>query len=75
MRSVGRPTWKPMPRAKKSNVGRPSLGAAARHRSVLVRLTEAEHGVWRSLADQQGITVSELVRESVEMAVARGASR
>ena len=68
MALVGRPR-------RSKTVGRPSLGAEARRRSVLVRLTEVEHGVWRSLADRQGITVSELVRESVEMAVARGASR
>jgi len=52
---------------KKSNAGRPSLGAAARKRSVLVRLTEAERGTWQARADALGVTISEFVRAAVEL--------
>jgi len=51
---------------KKSNAGRPSLGAAARKRSVLVRLTHAERGTWQARADALGVTLSEFVRATVE---------
>lgn len=62
-----------MPKRKKPGA-KPRAGVVASVR-LEVRLTAAERDRWQRLADRQGIPLSELVRESVEMAVARGASR
>jgi hypothetical protein len=60
---------------KKPKRGRPSLGKAARTHVLSIKISQTERKTWDALAEKQGITLGQLVRESVEMAVARGASR
>lgn len=52
---------------------RPERGETASE-TIKLRLTPEERARWQALADQQDITLAELVREAVEMAIARGAS-
>lgn len=40
-----------------------------------IELTDADLVRWHALAQKQGITFEQLVRESVELAIARGSSR
>jgi len=56
------------PKRKKPGA-KPRAGVAASVR-LEVRLTESERNRWQAIADRQGIPLSELVRESVEIAVA-----
>ena len=60
---------------KKRGPGRPYLGNKGRVRRFEVRLNSDEEKRWTALADKQKISLSELVRESVEMAIARGSSQ
>lgn len=55
-------------------VGRPprATGAAAR---IEIRLTEPERATWQAAADREALSLSELVRASVELAIARGGTR
>lgn len=64
-----------MPRPKKPRRGRPPLGDKARSSTYLLKLTREERERYQALADKQGITLAQLVRESLELAYARGASR
>jgi len=60
--------------APKTPGPKPRAGTTA-SRVVKLRATDDEIVRWQKLADKQGLTLSQLVRESLEMAVARGASR
>lgn len=62
-------------RAPKPKLGRPPLGDKARSATYLLKLTPDERATWQALADKQGITLAQLVRESVELSIVRGASR
>ena len=42
---------------------------------MYVQRFACEAGRWTALAEKQGISLAELVRESVEAAIARGSSR
>jgi hypothetical protein len=57
--------------------GRPAFADPSQVRSVVrtIKLTPAERESWQALADRQGITFAKLVREAVELAIVRGASR
>lgn len=55
--------------------GRPPRSRKAASARFELRLTGDELKRWTALAEKQGISLSELVRESVEMAIARGSSR
>lgn len=57
-----------------ARVGRPPRadGAAAR---LEIRLTEPERVRWQGAADRESLSLSELVRASVELAIARGGTR
>lgn len=59
---------------KREGAGRPR---AHNPRSVTfkVRLTGEEVSRWQVAADRQGITLADLVRESVETCIARGSTR
>jgi hypothetical protein len=58
----------------KRNPGRPRLGRSATAR-VELKIPEADRKRWLVAADKRGLTLSELVRESVETCIARGSSR
>lgn len=60
---------------KKSPGGRPPRTGKAASAQFNIRLTGDELERWTEAAARQGISLSELVRESVELAIARGASR
>lgn len=60
---------------KKPKLGRPPRAAKRSAARFEVRLTGAELKEWQALADKQGITLAQLVREAVDMAIARGSSR
>ncbi len=55
--------------------GRPSLGSAARTSRFEIRLTGDDVTRWTAAATKQGVTLAELVRESVETCIARGSTR
>ncbi len=59
--------------AKPRPVGRPRLGKTTGR--VELKLSDADRKRWLAAADRQGLTLSELVRESVETCIARGSSR
>jgi hypothetical protein len=61
--------------AKKRGPGRPKLGKAARTHVLSIKISADERKAWDALAEKQGITIGALIRESVEMAIARGSSR
>ena len=60
---------------KKPRLGRPPRAKRAASARFELRLTGDEVKRWNALADKQGISLSELVREAVELAVARGSTR
>lgn len=60
---------------KKPRLGRPPRAAKSSTVRVELRLTVDERKRWVALAERQGITIAELVRESVETSIARGSSR
>lgn len=62
MRARGK-TIRQLEPAKKR--GAPSLGEHARRESIILRVTADERDHWRSLAEQRGQTVSEMIREAV----------
>lgn len=64
------PKTKPTHGGKRPGAGRPPLGASARAEIVRLRLSAADRRRWQALADQQGITLSEMIREAVELAIA-----
>lgn len=60
---------------KRKGAGRPSLGADARSRVVLIRVTEATHAAAAAAAETSGITIPDWWREAAELALARGSTR
>ena len=62
-------------RPKKPRRGRPPLGDDGLSRVVSLKLSNNLHAAWQAAATRCGMTLSEYVRESVEMAIARGSSR
>ncbi len=60
---------------KAAKVGRPPRGKSAAEVRFEIRLTGKERDRWQSAADQQGLSLAELVRESVETCIARGSTR
>lgn len=64
------------PRKRKSAGGRPSLSGRGPARRVEIKLAPADHKRWQAAASEMGVdSVSQLVRESVETAIARGSTR
>jgi predicted HicB family RNase H-like nuclease len=59
----------------KPRPGRPPRAKRAASARFELRLTGDELRRWSALAERQGISLAELVRESVEAAIARGSSR
>ena len=59
----------------KPRVGRPPRAGKAASLRFELRLTPAEVKRWQTLADRQGISLSEAVREAMDAAVARGSTR
>lgn len=64
-----------MSRAKKPKAGRPSLSGKGYAVAVLVKVAPTTRDQWQAFAAGQNLTVSEMVRESVELAIARGSTR
>lgn len=62
-------TTKPRP------VGRPRRTKHVSEVRFEIRLTGKERDRWQTAADKQGLTLAELVRESVETCIARGSTR
>ena len=63
-----------MPAAPKPRpVGRPPLGKSTARLELRIASTDLK--TWQAAATRQGSTLSEFVREAVEMAIARGSSR
>jgi len=60
--------------APKTPGPKPRAGTTATN-VVKLRATDDEIARWQKLADKQGISLSQLVRESLDLAIARGASR
>lgn len=54
---------------------RPSLGDAGRIVTRRVRLTPAEDALYQIAAAREDMTVSEWLRRSAELAIARGGTR
>jgi hypothetical protein len=42
---------------------------------IHIKLTGDDYERWREAADRQALTLEQLVRESVELAIARGSTR
>lgn len=61
---------------KKRSAGRPPrTGNKVAEARFEIRLTGDELTRWTKAAEKQGITLAQLVRESVELAIARGSTR
>ncbi len=60
---------------KPPRIGRPPRAKSAAEVRFEIRLTGKERDRWQVAADKQGLTLAELVRESVETCIARGSSR
>jgi predicted HicB family RNase H-like nuclease len=60
---------------KPAKPGRPPRSKKASDIRFEIRLTGKERDRWQAAADRQGLTLAELVRESVETCIARGSSR
>src|SRR5215216_3209861 len=56
---------------RKPTTGRPPRAGAAAEFEVRLRVTEPERSRWQAAADKQGLSLSDLVRESVETCIAR----
>lgn len=56
-----------------TRIGRPPLGRTTVR--INLKLSGADHKKWQALADRQGISLSEAIREAMELAVARGSTR
>ena len=59
----------------KPKVGRPPRAKLASAIRFEIRLTDKERARWQTAAGKQGLTLAELVRESVETCIARGSAR
>ncbi len=55
--------------------GRPPRAKSAALIRFEIRLTSKERDRWQAAANKQGLTLAELVRESVETCIARRATR
>lgn len=65
-----------MPRKPaKRGPGRPSLGADARSVTRTIKLTPGEAAAQDALASRAGQTWTDLVREALDLALARGSTR
>lgn len=64
-----------MAKEKKRGPGRPPRAGKAAEARFEIRLTGDDLRKWTAFADKQGITLAELVREGVELAMARGSTR
>lgn len=65
-----------MPKKPKTpKVGRPARAGKMADARFGIRLTGPELERWQAAADKQGLSLAELVRESVETCIARGSTR
>lgn len=64
-----------MAKEKKRKPGRPARAGKVASARFEIRLTGAELETWTAAAEKQGLTLAQLVRESVELAIARGSTR
>lgn len=64
-----------MPRARKPQVGRPSLSGNGEAVVVKAKVAPAVRDQWQAAAKRAGITLSEWLREAGELALARGSTR
>lgn len=62
-------------RKPKPRVGRPSKGDAGLSRVFSIKISEDIRATWQAAAEREGLTLSEFVRASVELALARGSTR
>lgn len=64
-----------MAKEKKRGPGRPARAGKVAGARFEIRLTGEELKTWTAFADKQGITLAQLVRESVELAMLKGSTR
>ncbi len=64
-----------VPTTKKPKMGRPARAGKVASARFEIRLTGPELERWTKAAERRGLSLSELVRESVETSIARGSTR
>ncbi len=64
-----------MTKEKRRGPGRPARTGKVADARFEIRLTGTELKSWTAAAEKQGLTLAVFVRESVELAIARGSTR